>query len=55
MKIKKAFLVQILGLLINSAYLLVPLGLVDKSAVYFTLFPGTLIFIYGVRMEVKKK
>lgn len=55
MKSKKARLIQIMGILISLGSIVVPIGLADNSALYFTLYPGCLIFLSGLIIEAKKK
>lgn len=55
MKNKKARLIQIMGILISFGSIVVPTGLADNSALYFTLYPGGLIFLFGLIIEAQKK
>lgn len=55
MKNKTARLIQIMGIFISLGSIVVPIGLADNSALYFTLYPGSLIFLFGLIMEAKKK
>jgi len=48
----KPFLIQTLGLLIATISVLYPIGLAEKSVLYFTLYPGLLIHLLGLTIEV---
>ena len=51
MKNKKARLIQIMGILISLGSIVIPIGLADNLVLYFTLYPGGLIFLFGLIID----